>query len=141
MKKMSLIYTSSVAHNPERATRIPAVTTFSSFILRYILKFFFPRTRELCPVHERIIRSRRYDKGKLNVILGLLVLLSGLWDLKDILSSRQNRSKNKLFCENAMTRDIEVARSVLWAPVYTEAPVSLLCKQSEPPLRGSFRCY
>ena len=67
MKKMSLIYTSSVAHNPERATRIPAVTTFSSFILRYILKFFFPRTRELCPVHERIIRSIRYDKGKLNV--------------------------------------------------------------------------
>ena len=40
-----------------------------------------------------------------------------------------------------MTRDVEVARSVLWAPVYTEAPVSLLCKQSEPPLRGSFRCY
>ena len=38
------------------------------FILRYILKFFFPRTRELCPVHERIIRSIRYDKGQINVI-------------------------------------------------------------------------
>ena len=31
-----------------------------------------------------------------------------------------------------MTRDMEVARSVLWAPVYTEAQMSLLCKQSEP---------
>ena len=34
---------------------------------------------------------------------------------------------------------MEVARSVLWVPDYTEAPVSLLCKQSEPPLIGSFR--
>jgi len=33
-----------------------------------------------------------------------------------------------------MTRDMEVALSVLWAPVYTEAQMSLLCKQSEPPL-------
>ena len=61
-----------------------------------------------------------------------MVLLSGLWDPKDIPNSRQNRCKKKLFCENAMTRDMEVARSVLWAPVYTEAQMSLLCKQSEP---------
>ena len=32
-----------------------------------------------------------------------------------------------------MTRDIEVARSVSRAPVYSEAQMSLLCKQSEPP--------
>ena len=36
--------------------------------------------------------------------LGVLVLMTGLWDLKDILNSPQNRSKNKLASENAMTR-------------------------------------
>jgi len=35
--------------------------------------------------------------------LGLQVLLTGLWDLKDILYSRQNRSKNKLVLENSVT--------------------------------------
>ena len=66
----------------------------------------------------------RYDEGKLNIVKsskvsfsGLLVLLSGLWNQKDIINSRQNLSKNKLFCENAMTRDMEVARSGLLAPV------------------------
>ena len=38
----------------------------------------------------------RCDKGK------LLVLLTGLWDLKYILSSHQNPSKNKLVSENTM---------------------------------------
>jgi len=33
-------------------------------------------------------------------------LLTGLWDFKDILNSRQNRSKNKLVGENAVTRTI-----------------------------------
>ena len=32
--------------------------------------------------------------------LGLLNLLTGLWNLKDIQNSLQNRSKNKLVCEN-----------------------------------------
>ena len=36
--------------------------------------------------------------------LGVLVLMTGLWDLKDLLNSRQNRSKNKVVSENAMTR-------------------------------------
>ena len=36
--------------------------------------------------------------------LGLSVLLTGLWNLKDIQNSRQNRSKNKLVRENAVTR-------------------------------------
>ena len=47
--------------------------------------------------------SIRYLKGKRNVIkrqklsfLGLYVLLPGFWDFKDILNSRQNRSKNKI---------------------------------------------
>ena len=33
-----------------------------------------------------------------------------MWDLKDILNSRKNRSENKLVRENA----VEVARSRLW---------------------------
>ena len=36
--------------------------------------------------------------------LGVLVLVTGWWDLKDILNSRQNRSKNKLVSENTVTR-------------------------------------
>ena len=71
-------------------------------ILRCILKFFFPRTWELRPVHERIIRSIKYDEGKLNVVKsskvsfsGLLVFPSGLSHQKDIINSRQNLSKNK----------------------------------------------
>ena len=38
-------------------------------------------------------------------LLGFLVLLTGLWDLKDILISRQSRSsKNILVSENAVER-------------------------------------
>ena len=44
--------------------------------------------------------------------LGRLVLLTGLWDSKDILNSRQNRFENKMVRENA----VEVARSRVWAP-------------------------
>ena len=36
--------------------------------------------------------------------LGVLVLMTGLWDLKNILNSPQNRSKNKLVSENVMKR-------------------------------------
>ena len=36
--------------------------------------------------------------------LGVLLLTTGLWDLKDILNLRQNRSKNKLVGENGVTR-------------------------------------
>ena len=59
-----------------------------------------------------VIRSIRYQKGKVNVIkrqkisfIGLKVLLTGLWNLKGIQNSRQNRSKNKLVRElNGVTR-------------------------------------
>ena len=37
------------------------------------------------------------------MIIGLQVVLTGLWNLKDVQNSRQNRSKNKLVHENAMT--------------------------------------
>ena len=53
----------------------------------------------------------RNDKGKLNVIkrskmpfLGVLVLMTGLWNLKNILNLRHNRSKNILVSENAVAR-------------------------------------
>ena len=36
--------------------------------------------------------------------LGVFVLMSGLWDLKDIRKSRQSGSKNKLVSENSVTR-------------------------------------
>ena len=39
-------------------------------------------------------------------------MLTVLWDLKDVLNSRQNRSEKKLVRENA----VEVARSRKWAP-------------------------
>ena len=79
-------------------------------IFRHILGQFFPRKWNLRHVYERI-RNIRYLKGKRNVIKtnklsfsGMQVLMTGLWDLKDILKSRQNRSKNKLVRENAVTR-------------------------------------
>ena len=43
------------------------------------------------------------------------VMLTGLWNLKDIQNSRQNRSKNKLVRVNAVTKRMEVARSGSWA--------------------------
>ena len=36
--------------------------------------------------------------------LGVLLLTTGLWDLKNILNLPQNRSKNKLVGKNALTR-------------------------------------
>ena len=63
---------------------------------------FFHRKQNLQHVYE-LIRSIICQKGKLNVIkgqkilfLGLQILLTGLWNLKDIENLRQNRSKNKL---------------------------------------------
>ena len=56
-------------------------------------------------------------KGTKISFLGLQVLLTGLWNSKDIQNSRQNRSKNKLFRENEC---MEVARSELWAPVQSK---------------------
>ena len=80
------------------------------FIFRCILQYSLSRKWKLRSVHERIINIRS-DKGKPNVnnrlkmpFLAVLVLVSSLWDLKDILNSRQNRSKNKLVSENTVTR-------------------------------------
>ena len=65
------------------------------FIFRHILEHFLPRKWNPHHVFERI-RSIRYQKGKLNVIkrqkmsfLGLYVLLTDLWNLKDIQNSLQ----------------------------------------------------
>ena len=41
-------------------------------------------------------------KGKKISFLGLLKLLTGLWNLKNIQNSLQNRSENKLVRENWM---------------------------------------
>ena len=41
---------------------------------------------------------------------------TGLWDFKDILNSRQNRSKFKLVLENAVIEYMDVARFRVWAP-------------------------
>ena len=99
--------TTTGAHNPERATPILGLCqgAFTDrFIFRHILEQFFPRKWNLCHVYKR--RSIRYQKGKRDVIkrqqlsfLGQQVLLTGLLDLKDILNSSQNRSKNKLVRE------------------------------------------
>ena len=43
-------------------------------------------------------------KGKKILFLDLQVLLPGLWNLKGIQNSRQNRSNNKLVHENDVTR-------------------------------------
>ena len=114
------------AHKPERTTPMLGLchSVFTDqFIFRHILRHFFSRKQTLHHVYEHI-RSIKYQKGKLNVIkrqkisfLGLQVLLTGLWNLKDIQNSRQNRSKNKLVRENAVTCT-EVALSGLWAPGY-----------------------
>ena len=39
-----------------------------------------------------------------NIDFKSVTLLTSLWDLKHILRSRQNRSKNKLVGENAVTQ-------------------------------------
>lgn len=47
---------------------------------------------------------------------------SGLWDLKDVLNSRQNRFKNRRARENAVIPELskEVSLSGLWAPAEIE---------------------
>ena len=63
------------------------------------------------PFHSLAHYNIRSDKGNPTVIkrskmpfLGVLLLTTGLWDLKNILNLRQNRSKNKLVGKNALTR-------------------------------------
>ena len=121
---MKVITVTSGAHKPERATPIlgPYVTEFSrTGFFRYILEHFFPRKWRLRSIHERIMNIRG-DNGKLNVtkrskmsFSGVLVLLTGLWE--DIRNSRENRSKNKLVSENAVTRVYGRCSPGLLAPV------------------------
>ena len=106
----------------ERATPILGLrhgVFTDQFIFRHILGHFFSRNYNLHHVYGRT-RSIRYQKGKLNVIkrqkisfLGLYVLLTGLWNSKDIQNSCQYRSKNKVVRENAVTRAHGVSCS-LW---------------------------
>ena len=63
------------------------------------------------PFHSLAHYNMRSNKGNPTVIkrskmpfLGVLLLTTVLWDLKDILNLRQNRSKNKLVGVNAVTR-------------------------------------
>ena len=70
-----------------------------SLLAGYILGHFFPRKWNLRRVYERI----RYQRQNYN-LLGPQVLLTGLTDFKNILISRQYRSKNKLVRANAVTR-------------------------------------
>ena len=101
------------AHNPETATFILGLchdVFTDQFSFRCILQHFLPRKWKLRSVHERVINIRR-DKGKPNVIKrstmpfsGVLVFIICLWNLKGILNSLQNCSKNKLVSENAATR-------------------------------------
>ena len=39
--------------------------------------------------------------------LAVLVSMTGFWDMKDVLNSRKDRSKNKLVSANAVTREHE----------------------------------
>ena len=78
--------------------------------MHFTVQHFLPRKRKLRSVHERVINIRR-DEGKPNVIKrstmtfsGVLVFMICLRNLKDILNSCQNRSKNKLVSENAAAR-------------------------------------
>ena len=110
----------SRAHNLERATPIlgPCHGVFTDqFIFRHIIGHFFPRKS---PPNlwghskYKILKWKtiRYQKAE-NIVLGLKVLLTGLWNLKGIQNSRQNRSKSKLVHENAVTREWK-----LFAPPY-----------------------
>ena len=98
-----------------RSEQLPYYTYVTAFLLTGLfLNTFqgnFPRENGISATSMNAFEIIRYHKRKRNVIktnklsfLGLQVLLTGLWDFKDILNSRQNRSKNKLVCENAVTR-------------------------------------
>ena len=116
------------------------------FIFRHILGHFCQGKWNLRPVYERI-RSVRYQKGKRNVItcitqklsfLGLYVLLTGLWDFKDILNSRQDRSKNKLVRKNAVTRVHGSCSLQIRAPGYVCLFVCFFCESSIRLVNGNF---
>ena len=69
--------------------------------------YFFPRKWNLarfmsaCGVYEMIEKLNAIKRSKAT-ILRSVGLLTGLWDLTDIVNSPQNCSKNKLVGENAV---------------------------------------
>ena len=92
--------------DPERVTLILSLCQgvfMNQFIFRHILGHIFPQKKRIST-----IRGRRYQKGKLNAkkkIIFRSVSFADLFvELKDIQYSPQNRSKNKLVRENALTR-------------------------------------
>ena len=54
--------------------------------------------------YEKWQRKPTVIKRSKMPFLGVSLLTTGLWDLKNILNLRQNRSKNKLVGKNALTR-------------------------------------
>ena len=54
-----------------------------------------------CGVYEMIEKLNAIKRSK-TTILRSVGLLTGLWDLTDIVNSRQNCSKNKLVGENTV---------------------------------------
>ena len=69
--------------------------------------YLFPRQWNLAQfmsafgVYEMIEKLNAIKRSK-TTILRSVGLMTGLWDLKDIVNSRQNCSKNKLVGENAV---------------------------------------
>ena len=65
-------------------------------------------------------RGRKKNEGRRSPPSELLEQTrdSGLWDLKDVLNSRQNRFKNRRARENAVIPELskEISLSGLWAP-------------------------
>ena len=73
-------------------------------IFRHILEYFFARKWNLRSVTESI-RSIRYQRGKLkfHFFYRSIGFVDCLWILEDTLNLRQDRSKNKVVGENALT--------------------------------------
>ena len=57
-----------------------------------------------CKYNERQRKSTVIKRSKMP-FLAVLVSMTGLWDMKDILNSRKDRSKNKLVSANAVIRE------------------------------------
>ena len=90
---------------------------------RFILEHFYLWKWKLHFIHQCII-NMRCDKGK------LLVLLTGLWDLKYILSSQQNPSENSQWkCRDTCTWKLLTPGYHLWAPVDHSLQAFTLCER------------
>ena len=59
-----------------------------------------------CKYKEQQRKSTVIKRSKMP-FLAVLVSMTGFWDMKDVLNSRKDRSKNKLVSANAVTREHE----------------------------------